>query len=153
MARTFVHTHVHSDYSLIDGAAKVKDLVAAAVRCEQPALALTDHGNMCGAIDFYKTCRKEGINPLVGIEAYLAPQSRFDRQKNPVAAHHLILMAQNETGYRNLIKLSSRAFTEGFYYVPRMDKELLAAHSEGLITQSACLSGEPEDVYIYAITR
>ena len=143
MARTFVHTHVHSDYSLIDGAAKVKDLVAAAVRCEQPALALTDHGNMCGAIDFYKTCRTEGINPLVGIEAYLAPQSRFDRQKNPVAAHHLILMAQNETGYRNLIKLSSRAFTEGFYYVPRMDKELLAAHSEGLIAQSACLSGEP----------
>jgi DNA polymerase-3 subunit alpha len=83
MARTFVHTHVHSDYSLIDGAAKVKDLVAAAVRCEQPALALTDHGNMCGAIDFYKAARKQGIKPLVGIEAYLAPQSRHDRVLRP----------------------------------------------------------------------
>ncbi|MDF1701503.1 MAG: DNA polymerase III subunit alpha [Planctomycetota bacterium] len=143
MARSFVHTHVHSDYSLIDGAAKVKHLVDAAVRCEQPAMALTDHGNMCGAIEFYKTARKAGINPLVGIEAYMAPRSRFDRQKNPVAAHHLIIMAQNEVGYRNLIKLSSRAFTEGFYYVPRMDKELLASHNEGLIVQSACLSGEP----------
>jgi len=97
----------------------------------------------CGAIDFYKTARKAGIKPLVGIEAYLAPQSRLDRQKNPVAAHHVILLAQNETGYRNLIKLSSRAFTEGFYYVPRLDKELLAAHNEGLICQAACLSGEP----------
>ncbi len=142
MARQFVHTHVHSDYSLIDGAAKVADLVAAAVRCEQPALALTDHGNMCGAVDFYKKARKAGIKPIIGIEAYVAPHSRFDRQKNPVAAHHLILMAQNETGYRNLLKLSTRSFTEGFYYVPRMDKELLAAHGEGLICQSACLSGE-----------
>jgi len=142
MARQFVHTHVHSDYSLLDGAAKVAGLVAAAARCEQPALALTDHGNMCGAIDFYKTARKAGVKPLVGIEAYLAPHSRLDRQKNPVAAHHLILLAQNETGYRNLLKLSSRSFTEGFYYVPRMDKELLAAHGEGLICQSACLSGE-----------
>ncbi len=138
----FVHTHVHSDYSLIDGAAKVADLVAAAARYEQPALALTDHGNLCGAVDFYKACRKAGVKPLVGIEAYVAPRSRFDRQKNPVAAHHLILMAQNATGYQNLIKLSSRSFTEGFYYVPRMDKELLAAHNEGLICQSACLSGE-----------
>jgi DNA polymerase-3 subunit alpha len=142
MPRTFVHTHVHSDYSLIDGAAKVADLVAAAARCEQPALALTDHGNLCGAIDFYKTARRQGVKPLVGIEAYLAPHSRHDRQKNPVAAHHVILLAQDERGYRNLIKVSSRAFTEGFYYVPRVDKELLAAHNAGLICQSACLSGE-----------
>jgi len=142
MPRTFVHTHVHSDYSLLDGAAKVADLVAAAARAEQPAIALTDHGNLCGAIDFYRTARKAGVKPLVGIEAYLAPRSRRDRQKNPVAAHHLILLAQNETGYRNLIKLSSRSFTEGFYYVPRMDKELLAANAEGIICQSACLSGE-----------
>jgi DNA polymerase-3 subunit alpha len=142
MSRTFVHTHVHSDYSLLDGAAKVRDLVAAAARHEQPALALTDHGNLCGAVDFDKTCQKAGIKPLVGIEAYVAPHSRFDRQKNPVAAHHLILIAQDETGYRNLIKLSTRSFTEGFYYVPRIDKELLAAHADGLICQSACLSGE-----------
>ncbi|MDJ0521611.1 MAG: DNA polymerase III subunit alpha [Planctomycetota bacterium] len=142
MPRQFVHTHVHSDYSLIDGAAKVKDLVAAAARCEQPALALTDHGNMCGAIEFYKTAREAGVKPIIGTEAYVAPRSRFDRQKNPVVAHHLVLLAQNEVGYRNLLKLSTRSFTEGFYYVPRMDKELLAAHNEGLICQSACLSGE-----------
>jgi DNA polymerase-3 subunit alpha len=139
----FVHTHVHSHYSLLDGAAQVEDLVEAAARCEQPALALTDHGNLCGAIPFYKACKAKGIKPIVGLEAYLAPKSRHDRTKNPVAAHHLILLAMNETGYRNLIRLSSRSFTEGFYYVPRLDKELLAKHSEGLIAQSACLSGEP----------
>ncbi|MFV1958714.1 MAG: PHP domain-containing protein, partial [Planctomycetota bacterium] len=104
----FVHTHVHSDYSLLDGAAKIPDLVAAAVRCDQPALALTDHGNLCGAIEFYQTCRKHGLSPLVGLEAYLAPHGRKDRERNPVAAFHLVLLAQDEQGYRNLIKLSSR---------------------------------------------
>jgi DNA polymerase-3 subunit alpha len=143
VAPAFVHTHVHSHYSLLDGAAQIDDLVAAAARYEQPALALTDHGNLCGAIEFYRACKAQGVKPIVGLEAYLAPRSRFDRTKNPVAAHHLILLAMNETGYRNLIKLSSRSFTEGFYYVPRVDKELLARHSEGLIAQSACLSGEP----------
>ncbi len=142
-APAFVHTHVHSDHSLLDGAAKVSDLVRAAVRYEQPALALTDHGNLCGAIDFYKQARKAGIQPILGIEAYLAPRSRHDREKNPVAAHHVILLAQDRTGWRNLIKLSTRSFTEGFYYVPRIDRELLAAHNEGIICQSACLSGEP----------
>jgi DNA polymerase-3 subunit alpha len=141
--RTFVHTHVHSDYSLLDGAAKVEDLVAAAARFEQPALALTDHGNLCGAIEFYKACKAQGVKPILGLEAYLAPRSRFDREKNPVAAHHLILLAQDLEGWRNLIKLSTRSFTEGFYYVPRIDKELLARCSGGLIAQSACLSGEP----------
>jgi DNA polymerase-3 subunit alpha len=143
MVRPFVHTHVHSDYSLLDGAAKIPDLVAAAARFEQPALALTDHGNLCGSIEFYKACRAAGVKPILGIEAYLAPRSRFDREKNPVAAHHVILLAMNATGWKNLIKLSTRSFTEGFYYVPRMDKELLARHHEGLIAQSACLSGEP----------
>jgi DNA polymerase-3 subunit alpha len=140
----FVHTHVHSDYSLLDGAAKVEDLVESAAKCEHPALALTDHGNLCGAIEFYKACVAKGVKPIVGLEAYLAPKSRHDRQRNPVAAHHLILLAMNETGYRNLIKLSTRSYTEGFYYVPRIDKELLSRHSEGLIAQSACLSGEPD---------
>jgi DNA polymerase-3 subunit alpha len=143
VAPAFVHTHVHSHYSLLDGASQVEDLVAAAAKAGQPALALTDHGNLCGAISFYKACKAAGIKPLVGLEAYLAPKSRFDRAKNPVSAHHLILIAMNQTGYRNLIKLSSRSFTEGFYYVPRLDKELLAAHHEGIIAQSACLSGEP----------
>ncbi len=141
--RDFVHTHVHSDYSLLDGAAKIPDLVGAAARFSQPALALTDHGNLCGAIEFYRECRQQGVKPLVGIEAYLAPHSRFDRERNPVAAFHVILLAQNQTGYRNLIKLSTRSFTEGFYYVPRIDKELLSELGEGLIAQSACLSGEP----------
>ncbi|MHC5009989.1 MAG: DNA polymerase III subunit alpha, partial [Planctomycetota bacterium] len=143
MVRPFVHTHVHSDYSLLDGAAKIPALVGAAARFDQPALALTDHGNLCGAIEFYRACKKKGVKPIIGIEAYLAPRSRRDRERNPVAAHHLILLAQNETGYRNLIKLSTRSFTEGFYYVPRIDKELLSELNEGLIAQSACLSGEP----------
>ncbi len=143
MSPAFVHTHVHSHYSLLDGAAQIDDLVAAAARYEQPALALTDHGNLCGAIEFYKACKAKGVKPIVGLEAYLAPKSRHDRSKNPVAAHHLILLAMNLEGYRNLIKLSSRSFTEGFYYVPRVDKELLAKHSAGIIAQSACLSGEP----------
>src|SRR5205814_111767 len=99
--------------------------------------------NLCGAIEFYKACRARGVKPIIGLEAYLAPKSRFERAKNPVVAHHLILLAMNETGYRNLIKLSSRSFTEGFYYHPRIDKELLSAHHEGLIAQSACLAGEP----------
>jgi DNA polymerase III subunit alpha len=143
VAPAFVHTHVHSHYSLLDGAAQIDALVDAAVKAGQPALALTDHGNLCGAIEFYKACKKRGIKPIVGLEAYMAPKSRRDRTKNPVVGHHLILLAMNETGYRNLIKLSSRSFTEGFYYVPRIDKELLSAHNEGLIAQSACLSGEP----------
>jgi DNA polymerase-3 subunit alpha len=143
LAPAFVHTHVHSDYSLLDGAAKVQDLVQAAARFEQPALALTDHGNLCGAIEFYKACKAAGVKPIVGLEAYLAPRSRLDRVRNPVAAHHVILLATNAEGYRNLIRLSSRSFTEGFYYVPRIDKELLSLHSGGLIAQSACLSGEP----------
>jgi DNA polymerase-3 subunit alpha len=143
VAPAFVHTHVHSDYSLLDGAARVEALVAAAASCGQPALALTDHGNLAGAVPFYKACKAAKIEPIVGLEAYLAPRSRLDRAKNPVAAHHLILLAMNATGYRNLIRLSSRSYTEGFYYVPRLDKELLARHSEGIIAQSACLSGEP----------
>ncbi|MFM8385347.1 MAG: DNA polymerase III subunit alpha [Planctomycetia bacterium] len=143
VARTFVHTHVHSDYSLLDGAAKVEDLVEAAARFEQPALALTDHGSLSGAIEFYKACKAKGVKPLLGLEAYLAPRSRRDREKNPVAAHHVILIAQDLVGWRNLMTLSSASYLEGFYYVPRVDKELLARHHQGLIVQSACLSGEP----------
>jgi DNA polymerase III subunit alpha len=143
VAPAFVHTHVHSHYSLLDGAAQVADLVKAAAACGQPALALTDHGNLAGSIEFYKACVEAGVKPILGLEAYLAPRSRHDRTKNPVVAHHLILLAQNLAGWKNLLKLSSRSFTEGFWYVPRLDKELLAKHSEGLIAQSACLSGEP----------
>lgn len=143
MPKRFVHTHVHSDYSLLEGTAKIDALVAAAVADEQPALALTDHGNLCGAVEFYASCRKAGIKPLVGTEVYVAPRSRRDRERNPVAGFNLVLLAQNETGYRNLIKLSTRSHTEGFYYVPRVDKELLGALGDGLIAQSADLWGEP----------
>ncbi len=143
VAPAFVHTHVHSHYSLLDGAAQVEDLVQAAADCDQPALALTDHGNVAGAIEFYKACKEAGVKPILGLEAYVAPKSRFDRVKNPVVAHHLILLAMNRVGWANLIRLSSRSFTEGFWYVPRIDRDLLSRHSEGLIAQSACLSGEP----------
>ena len=140
----FVHVHVHSDYSMLDGMAKVGDLVAAAAAFDQPALALTDHGNLCGAIEFYRACQKAGVKPLVGLGAYLAPTSRHVRERNPVAGHHLNLIAQNETGYRNLIRLSTRSFTEGFYYIPRVDAELLATYGEGLLATSAdVFAGEP----------
>jgi DNA polymerase-3 subunit alpha len=129
---------------MLDGMPKVAELVEAAVRYEQPALALTDHGNMCGAIELIRRCREAGIQPLVGLGTYLAPHSRRDRERNPVAGHHLNLIAMDERGYRNLLALSSKAFTEGFYYIPRVDEELLAAHAEGVIATSACLfAGEP----------
>ncbi|MDJ0976141.1 MAG: DNA polymerase III subunit alpha [Planctomycetota bacterium] len=143
MPKRFVHTHVHSDYSLLEGTAKITDLVAAAVADEQPALALTDHGNLCGAVEFYSHCKKAGIKPLIGSEVYVAPRSRRDRERNPVSGFNLVLLAQNEVGYRNLIKLSTRSFTEGFYYVPRVDKTLLAELGQGLIAQSSDLWGEP----------
>ena len=143
-ARPFVHVHVHSDYSMLDGMVKVGDLVEAAARFEQPALGLTDHGNLCGAIEFYRACQKTGVKPLIGLGAYLAPKSRHDKERNPVAGHHLNLIAQNETGYRNLIRLSTRSFTDGFYYVPRVDAELLSEYGEGLLATSACVfAGEP----------
>ena len=143
MARTFVHTHVHSDFSLLEGAAKIPKLVAAAKADGQPALALTDHGNLCGAIEFYQACRKAGIKPIIGCEMYMAPHSRHDREVNPVKGFNLVLLAQDEEGYRNLMGLSTRSFTEGFYYVPRIDRELLAAHGKGLIALGSDLWGEP----------
>ncbi|MCA9315465.1 MAG: DNA polymerase III subunit alpha [Planctomycetes bacterium] len=144
MARPFVHLHTHSDHTMLDGMAKVAELVEAAAKFEQPALALTDHGNMCGAIELVRRCRDAGLKPIVGLGPYLAPRSRHDRERNPVAGHHLNLLAMNEQGYRNLLALSSKGFTEGFYYIPRVDAELLAAHAEGLVCTSACLfAGEP----------
>ncbi|MEM7049728.1 MAG: DNA polymerase III subunit alpha [Acidobacteriota bacterium] len=139
----FVHLHLHSQYSLLDGANRLDDVIGEAVSAGMPAVALTDHGNMFGAIEFYDRCRKAGINPIVGIEAYVT-HDMHDRtpRRGGGGANHLVLLAKNETGYRNLIKLSSRAFLEGFYYKPRMDKKLLRQHSEGVIALSACLKGE-----------
>lgn len=142
-AREFVHLHVHSEFSLLDGAARIKDLVASAAEQGMKALALTDHGVMYGAVPFYKACRARGIKPIIGCEVYLTTGSRFDkgtRKDNPI--YHLILLAKNETGYRNLMKLSSIGHLEGFHYKPRIDFESLRAHAEGLICLSSCLGSE-----------
>jgi DNA polymerase III subunit alpha len=141
---SFCHLHCHSEYSLLDGANRVGDLVARARELEQPALALTDHGVMHGAWIFQEQARKAGIKPLLGMEAYVAPGSRFERSKakDEKGYYHLVLLARDSQGYRNLAKLSSIGFTEGFYYKPRIDREVLARHSEGLIVSSACLAGE-----------
>ncbi|MGH9361698.1 MAG: PHP domain-containing protein, partial [Thermoanaerobaculia bacterium] len=138
----FVHLHLHSQYSLLDGANRLDDVIAAAAAAGMPALALTDHGNLFGAIDFYSRAKAAGVKPILGIEAYVAQGSRLDRQSGKGASNHLVLLARNETGYRNLLKLTSASFLEGFYYKPRIDKELLRRHAEGLIGLSACLKGE-----------
>ena len=140
----FTHLHVHSQYSILDGAASVRGLIAKAKGDGMTALALTDHGNMFGAKEFYDVCRKEGIKPIIGCETYVAEQSRHNKKDAKVdrSGYHLILLAKNVVGYRNLLKLVSAAYTEGFYYKPRIDKELLEQHREGLIVSSACLGGE-----------
>ena len=140
----FVHLHVHTQYSLLDGACLLDRLVEKAVRCKLPALAITDHGNIFGAIKFYNLCMKNGIKPIIGCEVYLTSGSRFDKEFKPNgdSNHHLILLAKDQQGYSNLIKLVSLANLEGFYYKPRVDKELLSEYSKGLIASSACLKGE-----------
>lgn len=138
---SFTHLHVHSHYSLLDGLPKIKELVKTAKKRGFSALALTDHGNMYGAIEFYQTCLKEEIKPIIGMEGYIASGSRFD--KNPQEKYfHIVLLAENYTGYRNLMKLSSLAHLEGFYYKPRVDRELLRQYHEGIICSSACMRGE-----------
>jgi DNA polymerase-3 subunit alpha len=138
----FVHLHLHSQFSLLDGANRLDDVIKAAGEAGMPAVALTDHGNMFGAIEVYNKARAAGIKPIVGMEAYVAQGSRLDRTPGRGSSNHLVLLAKDETGYRNLLKLTSSAFLEGFYYKPRVDKELLRKHSEGLICLSACLKGE-----------
>ena len=141
---SFCHLHCHSEYSLLDGANRVGDLITRAQELEQPALALTDHGVMHGAWLFQEKAKKAGIKPIVGMEAYVAPGSRLDRgrTKGEKSYYHLVLLARDRQGYANLAKLSSIGFTEGFYFKPRIDREVLAAHSEGIIVTSACLAGE-----------
>jgi len=144
----FVHLHNHTTYSLLDGAQRIDEMCARAVDDGQPAVAVTDHGNLFGAMEFGKKARKNGIKPIVGIEAYVAPGSRLERQPARVPGvgnknyYHLILLAENYVGYKNLIKLATAGYLDGFYYRPRIDKELLAQHSEGLTCLSACLAGE-----------
>lgn len=142
----FVHLHLHSEYSLLDGACRLRDLPARVKECGHDAVALTDHGVLYGAITFYETCRKEGIKPIIGCEVYVAPRSRFDKtgaqSKDENAYAHLVLLCENMEGYRNLMSLVSLGFTEGFYSRPRVDLELLRKYHGGLIALSACLSGD-----------
>lgn len=139
----FVHLHNHSEYSLLDGACRVSSLVERAVELEMPAIALTDHGVLYGAVEFYHQCKERGIKPIIGSEVYLAPRARTSRNpKLDAFQYHLVLLAKDAVGYRNLIKLVSKGFLEGFYYKPRVDRELLDAHREGLIALTACLAGE-----------
>jgi DNA polymerase-3 subunit alpha len=142
--RPFVHLHCHSHYSLLDGASQIPQLVDRAKELGMNALALTDHGNLYGAIEFYRTCRAAGLNPILGYEAYVASSSRFEREarRRGEAGYHLTLLAKNRTGFRNLIKMASAAFLEGYHYVPRIDKDLLATYHEGLICLSGCVSSE-----------
>lgn len=140
----FTHLHVHTEYSLLDGSGKIKEMVARAKELGMDSLAITDHGVMYGVIDFYRACLAEGIRPIIGCEIYVAPNSRFDREASSSddRYYHLVLLAENNTGYSNLMKIVSIGFTEGFYYKPRVDMEVLDRYSEGIIALSACLAGE-----------
>ena len=140
----FTHLHVHTEYSLLDGSAKINDLVLRAKELGMKSLAITDHGVMYGAIDFYKACKANGIKPIIGCEVYVAPNSRFDREtvKGEDRYYHLVLLAKNNLGYKNLCKIVSKGFVDGYYYKPRVDVEVLTQYHEGIIALSACLAGE-----------
>ena len=137
----FVHLHLHSEYSLLDGACRTSEIPKRAKECGHTAVALTDHGVMYGTVEFYRACKREGVKPIIGCEVYVAPRTRFEKGSGDAHPHHLVLLCENETGYRNLTHLVSRAFTEGFYSKPRVDLELLRDHHEGLIALSGCLAG------------
>ena len=155
MADSFTHLHVHTEFSMLDGASRLDEMVAKAVQDGQPAIGMTDHGNMYGTLDFYKECNKQGIKPIIGTEAYMAHDHRSERptrrgrvddsggdtEGGKKLYYHLTLLAENQTGYKNLIQLSSLAFMEGYYYKPRMDWELLEKYHEGLIATTGCLGG------------
>lgn len=140
----FTHLHLHSQYSLLDGAIQFEPLFKRCKKLGMDSVAVTDHGNMFGAVEFYMKAKAAGIKPILGIEAYIAPGSRFDKSKTSIsdAAHHLVLLAENLTGYQNLLKLASTGYVDGFYYRPRIDKEILAQCHEGLICSTACIKGE-----------
>lgn len=141
--KPFVHLHLHTEYSLLDGACRISELPKRVKEAGQEACAITDHGCMYGVVDFYKACKKEGVKPIIGCEVYVAPRTRFDKvfqvDNKP---YHLVLLCENQQGYQNLIKLVSAGYIEGFYSKPRVDLELLEKYHEGLIALSACLAGE-----------
>jgi DNA polymerase III subunit alpha len=147
-SQNFVHLHLHTDYSLLDGACSIGELTEEAARRKMPAVAVTDHGNLFAAANFYKEATTHGVKPLIGCEVYVAPDNHKNRGADAERSNHLVLLCENDEGYRNLIKLVSTGFLEGFYYKPRIDHELLAQHSRGLIALSACLRGEVADALI-----
>ena len=140
----FTHLHVHTEYSLLDGSNKIKEYVSRVKELGMNSAAITDHGVMFGVIDFYRAARAEGINPILGCEVYVAPGSRFDREKSSGddRYYHLVLLAENNKGYSNLMKIVSKGYTEGYYYKPRVDRSVLEEYHEGIIALSACLAGE-----------
>src|SRR5512142_898951 len=146
----FVHLHLHTEYSLLDAACRLDKLAEKAHELKFQAMAITDHGVLYGAVDFYRAAMDKGIKPIIGCEVYVAPGSRLEKKTASGGRdvyHHLLLLAKDETGYQNLIQLATAAHLEGYYYKPRIDKELLAAHKEGLIALSGCLASEiPENI-------
>ena len=140
----FTHLHVHTEYSLLDGSSKIREIAARAKALGMDSLAITDHGVMYGVIDFYRACREVGIKPILGCEVYVAPNSRLDREAGAGEDryHHLVLLAETNEGYANLTKIVSRGFIDGYYYRPRVDKETLREYHKGIIALSACLAGE-----------
>src|SRR5215468_3221915 len=148
MSAEFVHLHLHTEFSLLDGACRIDELLDEAVKLKMPALAVTEHGNMFSSVVFHDHARERGLKPLLGCEVYVAQGSRFDKSGPQTETNHLVLLAETNEGYKNLIKLVSAGYTEGFYYRPRIDKDLLAQHSKGLIGLSSCLKGEvAEGIY------
>ena len=144
LGRDFVHLHIHTEYSLLDGACRIDQLMDRVKECGQTAIACTDHGVMYGCVQFYKAAKKAGIKPIIGCEVYVAPGSRLDREMvhGEDRYYHLVLLAENNTGYSNLMKIVSKGFVEGYYYKPRVDMEVLEKYHEGIIALSACLAGE-----------
>ena len=140
----FTHLHVHTEYSLLDGSSKIKEIAVRAKELGMDSLAITDHGVMYGVIDFYRAAKEAGVKPIIGCEIYVSPGSRFEREvgNNEDRYYHLVLLAENDKGHHNLMKIVSKGFTEGYYYKPRVDYEVLEQYSEGIIALSACLAGE-----------
>ncbi len=145
---TFVHLHNHTQYSLLDGANRVEDIVKTAKKFGMPALAITDHGNMFGVIDFYQTAKKQGIKPIIGMEAYLINGSIESEKDKKRDRFHLTLLVKNKKGYDNLVKLTSLSYLKGFYYKPRIDNHYLKKYSEGLICLSGCMRGEIQQLLL-----